>query len=212
MIKSTENQVLALAGVLESAALVDELANQGRCDPGRQRVLLDSIFSLESDTLEAVYGGRAALTPGLRVLLDQYTNYNMTNVNIARYQMALIQLQRRLLRDAAMQQRLRAGIGQIENLRELQSDRLSQTIIGRLAGLYQETISQLTPRVIVKGKPVYLQSSERSECIRALLLAGIRSAVLWQQAGGSRWSLLFGRRAYLESTHALLKGMGQAPD
>ncbi|MGB0867379.1 MAG: DUF489 family protein, partial [Granulosicoccaceae bacterium] len=146
-----------------------------------------------------------------RALLDQYSSYNMPNVNVARYQMALIQLQRRLMRDQAMQQKMRDGIAQIQNLREMNGDEMSQTVIGRIASLYQETISQLTPRVIVKGKPVYLQSQDRSECIRALLLAGIRAAVLWEQAGGSRWSLLFGRRAYLESTQVILKTLNNEP-
>ncbi|MGB0866312.1 MAG: DUF489 family protein, partial [Granulosicoccaceae bacterium] len=63
MRKSTENQVLALAAILEAATLVDELANEGKCDQNRLHVLLDSVFSIESDSLEAIYGGRAALAP-----------------------------------------------------------------------------------------------------------------------------------------------------
>jgi len=209
--KSTENQVLALSAVLGAATLVDELANEGRCDQSRMATLLNSIFSLESDSLEAIYGGRAALAPSLQTLMEQYASNTMPNVNVARYQMALIQLQRRLMRDAQMQQKLRDGINNAQMLREMNNGQLNQNVIGRMASLYQDTISQLTPRVIVKGKPVYLQSQDRSEQIRALLLAGIRAAVLWEQAGGSRWSLLFGRRAYLESAQVILKGLNNEP-
>lgn len=211
MRKSTENQVLALSAILDAATLVDELANEGRCDQARMEMLLNSLFSLESDSLEAIYGGRAALAPGLQALMEQYASNSMPSVNVARYQMALIQLQRRLMRDQPMMQKLRDGIGNAQTLRDMNGDELNQSVIGRMASIYQDTISQLTPRVIVKGKPVYLQSQDRSEQIRALLLAGIRAAVLWEQAGGSRWSLLFGRRAYLESAQVILKALQNEP-
>jgi len=210
VIKSTENQVMALAGVLEAAILVDEVANQGRCDEARMHVALNSIFSLESDSLESIYGGRKAMAPGLQYLLDQYSTNAMPSVDIARYQMALIQLQRRLMRDGQMQEQLRTGIRNLSNLREMNGE-LDQAVIARMASLYQDTISQLTPRIIVKGKPIYLQSQDRSEQVRALLLAGIRAAVLWEQSGGSRWSLLFGRRAYIESAQVILKGINNEP-
>lgn len=211
MRKSTENQVLALSAILDAATLVDELANEGRCEKARMEMLLNSLFSLESDSLEAIYGGRAALAPGLQALMEQYASNSMPSVNVARYQMALIQLQRRLMRDQPMMQKLRDGIGSAQTLRDMNGDELNQAVIGRMASIYQDTISQLTPRVIVKGKPVYLQSQDRSEQIRALLLAGIRAAVLWEQAGGSRWSLLFGRRAYLESAQVILKALQNEP-
>ena len=35
--------------------------------------------------------------------------------------------------------------------------------------------------------------------IRALLLAAVRSALLWRQLGGSQWQFLFARRAMVES-------------
>lgn len=210
MKQSTENQVMALAATMECATLVDELANRGHCDPERMDRVLNSIFSLESESLESIYGGRQALAPGLQALLEQYSTNALPNVNVARYQMALIQLQRRLMRNSTMQNTLRSGISSIQSLREL-NGALDQVVIGRLATLYQDTISQLTPRIIVKGKPIYLQSQDKSECVRALLLAGIRAAVLWDQSGGSRWSLLFGRRAYLESAQMILKSLDSLP-
>lgn len=35
--------------------------------------------------------------------------------------------------------------------------------------------------------------------IRALLLAAVRSAVLWRQLGGSYWDFLFSRKAMIEA-------------
>jgi high frequency lysogenization protein len=41
--------------------------------------------------------------------------------------------------------------------------------------------------------------------IRALLLAGIRAALLWRQAGGDRWKLIFSRSAMQKEAQQLLK-------
>jgi high frequency lysogenization protein len=35
--------------------------------------------------------------------------------------------------------------------------------------------------------------------IRALLLAAVRSALLWRQLGGSQWQFLLARRAMVEA-------------
>jgi len=48
--------------------------------------------------------------------------------------------------------------------------------------------------VYVKGNPTHLQQESHASCVRACLLAGVRSAVLWKQCGGSRIKLLFSRQ------------------
>jgi len=64
-------------------------------------------------------------------------------------------------------------------------------VVANLASLYQDTISSFSFRIQVTGDPRHLQNSENAAKIRALLLAGIRSAMLWRQKGGKRWHLLF---------------------
>jgi len=39
--------------------------------------------------------------------------------------------------------------------------------------------------------------------IRACLLAGIRSAILWRQVGGTKWQLLFFRRRIFDTAQHL---------
>ena len=51
----------------------------------------------------------------------------------------------------------------------------------------------------------FLQNPRNAERIRALLLAGIRSATLWRQLGGNRWQLFFSRRKILKDAYALLR-------
>ena len=63
---------------------------------------------------------------------------------------------------------------------------------------------------MVKGEPPHLQNPDNINKIRALLLAGIRSAMLWRQVGGLRRHIIFNRRKLLTITHRLLAS-AQAP-
>ena len=70
--------------------------------------------------------------------------------------------------------------------------------------LYQDTISTLGPKIMVSGEQPHLSNERNANKVRALLLAGIRSAVLWKQCGGSRWQFLFGRNAYKKECERIL--------
>jgi high frequency lysogenization protein len=75
-----------------------------------------------------------------------------------------------------------------------------------IASLYARTVSNLTPRIIVSGKPQYLQNERTTDWIRTLLLAGIRSATLWHQLGAGRLELMFGRKKIIEDVQDYLTG------
>jgi high frequency lysogenization protein len=75
----------------------------------------------------------------------------------------------------------------------------------KLGQLYKDTVSQLSPRIIINGEQQHLSNENNASRIRALLLAGLRSAILWRQCGGSRLSLLFNRKRYETETHLLLR-------
>ncbi len=75
-----------------------------------------------------------------------------------------------------------------------------------IAQLYARTISQMSPRIVVSGKPQYLQNERTTDWIRTLLMAGIRSAMLWQQMGGGRFELMFGRKNILRDVEQFLMG------
>ena len=57
---------------------------------------------------------------------------------------------------------------------------------------------------MIKGEPEYLNVSTNAAKIRTLLLAGFRAAILWRQAGGSRWKLLFERGKMQRQAEAYL--------
>lgn len=51
----------------------------------------------------------------------------------------------------------------------------------------------------------FLQQPNNAAKIRALLLAGIRSARLWRQLGGHRWQLVFSRSKLLKELYELTR-------
>ena len=83
-----------------------------------------------------------------------------------------------------------------------------QEVCHSLSGIYQDTISTFKYRIKVTGSMQQLQNPANADLIRALLLAGIRSAVLWRQLGGRRWRLLAQRRRLLQVAHDLSRQLG----
>ena len=66
-------------------------------------------------------------------------------------------------------------------------------------------MSPLAPKIQVAGNPQHLSLEANQKRVRALLLAGIRSAVLWRQLGGKRRDILFFRKKLLNTTKNVLK-------
>ena len=104
-----------------------------------------------------------------------------------------------------LQQRIREGIGQAAERREL-FGLTHDNLVAGLAETYSNTLSLLQPRIMVRGEPHLLNITENANLIRALLLSGVRSAVLWHQCGGGRWRLLLGRRRLIAEAQRLLLG------
>ena len=78
-------------------------------------------------------------------------------------------------------------------------------VIAAFGGLYEDTLSTFRHRIQVHGDMRNLQQSGNAAKIRALLLAGIRSARLWRQLGGYRWQMVFSRRKLLDELYPLLR-------
>jgi len=71
---------------------------------------------------------------------------------------------------------------------------IDEEVVAELAELYHATLGYFEPRIKVQGKQIHLQNPSNINRIRALLLAGIRSAVLWHQLGGRPWHLIAARK------------------
>ena len=100
-------------------------------------------------------------------------------------------------RNDELSEKLYIGLRLIESrASEFNMSRASK--VGKIDILYQDHISPLQPRIIVRGDQSYLLNEDNAAKIRTLLLAGIRAAVLWRQLGGSKWKLFLTRSKYVE--------------
>ena len=197
MSQQVTDRVLALAGLVQALAQVRRIADTGQADGAILGTALDSVFRIDADSPAEVYGDASALRPGMRLMRDYFGNQARDEL-LPRLALAVIQLERRFVRDDAMATRVQQGIHalspQAHNLGTAHPQVLSE--LGRL---YADTVSHLRPRVMVQGNPHYLAQADVVAEIRAVLLAALRSAVLWRQMGGSLWDFLLRRREIVDS-------------
>lgn len=198
-----KRQTIALAGVLQSAQLVHELAGRGLVDQHTFETSIQSILITNPEKTEDIYGGDLFnLRPGARALRKLLLKDKDAHPNIMRYAVGILVLQTKLMKDKAML----TALGERLDAIQAQAQHFSAThenVLAALAGLYQDTLSTFSFRVQVQGDPQILQQQGNADKIRALLLAGVRSAMLWQQAGGQRWKLIFARKRLLNDLDEL---------
>lgn len=202
-IKTPENQTLALAGIFQAVHLCKTLATTGQCDQDELRGTLHSILTLNSERVIDAYGGSSrSVSRGLRVLRNQFAgNDEARDLELSRYALALIQLGTNVLNDDKTVDELRINISQVQSQ---DGDVVEIDLINHLANIYRSSISNLTPRIMVSGDPSFLNDPEVAAKIRAALLGGIRSVVLWRQCGGSRTKLLMQRSQYAKHAEEFL--------
>jgi high frequency lysogenization protein len=202
---SLRNRVIALAGIYQACYLVHDTATNGQSAEPEVETCIHSIFTLDSNSVEEIYGGLPKLNKGLQTLCSQIGNQQpqYREIDVTRYVFGLINLERKLSKNQSLLDKLTQGIEQASSQVEYFSETHSN-VIAKLAELYQQTISTLTPRILVNGNPNLLSNPEIANRIRALLLAGMRSAVLWRQCGGSRLQFLFSRKKTIQMANELL--------
>ena len=197
------DRVLALAGMIQALGQVRRIAETGQSEAAVVQTALDSIFRIDAATTEAVYGRASDLAPGLRLLRD-YCNNQASDDGLPRLALAVLQLERRFVKEPDTVAAVSNGIAEIAPQAE-SSGSTHPEVLSALGGLYADTISHLRPRVMVQGNPHYLGQPGVVAEIRAILLAAVRSAVLWRQSGGSFWDFLFSKRSMADAASEWLR-------
>jgi high frequency lysogenization protein len=198
------NQTIALAGIAQAAALVQQLATTGTAEAAAMEASIASILKIDSDSVTDIYGGLSGVKLGLEQLNEQMTGYKIVNPEQARYSASLVFLEKQLSSRPDMIKAIRNGVKKAQ----LQSEHfgpMHENVLANLGEIYHSTISTLQPRIMVNGNPAYISRPDIVNKIRALLLAGIRSAILWRQCGGARWKFLFFRKKIQTELENLLK-------
>ncbi|MCW5588057.1 MAG: high frequency lysogenization protein HflD [Legionellales bacterium] len=199
------DKTLSLAGVAQAVALINNLAHTGQCATLAFETCIDSLFKIDTPNVPAVFGTSKNLQLGLTTLQKILQESDESAlIHTRRYFIALLHLERSLMKNSEIQKKLRQGINLAQHKRDYFSP-YHENVIFSLADLYKETIGQLNLKIHIIGKADYLHVREIADKCRALLLAGIRAAVLWHQTGGSRLKLIFTRQKYIECCKELLK-------
>lgn len=206
---AVDNDVVALAGIYQAVQLVKQTAHGGSGNHSAFVSSIGSLFRFEAESAESVYGGVGGVKHGLDTLVDQLGRPGLRqDPELTAYAANLMFLERKLIRLPWMVDTLRSEIEAAKGVART-DDLEDPAVIANLAHAYSQTISRLSPRILVQGEPALLKQADVANRIRALLLAGIRAAVLWRQVGGSRLRLLFGRKRIVrgaQSALSLLEG------
>ncbi|WP_313552161.1 high frequency lysogenization protein HflD [Pseudomonas sp.] len=202
---SIHEQLVALGAVFEAAFLVDRLAKTGQISEAPLACMLGSLLVTNPQTTLEVYGGDSIdLRDGMRALSSALErNPSSLQREPLKYALSMIALERRLDRREDMLELIGKRLDQVQQ--QVQHFGLThENVIASFGSIYEDTLSTFRQRIQVHGEMRYLQIPANAAKVRALLLAGIRSARLWRQLGGHRWQMVFRRRKMLDELYPLL--------
>ncbi len=196
------DRTIAFASICQSVKLVQDVARTGSCDHDAMSASLNSIIVTDPINTLAVFEKESNLLVGLKVLVKEFDS-NPSNSELTRYIINLLTLERKLTHRRDSLAQLADRIETIKR-QTLHFELLDEQMISNLGSVYLDVISPLGPRIQVTGTPNQLQQTQVQHKVRALLLAGIRGAVLWRQVGGKRRHLLFSRKQLIEQAKIIL--------
>jgi len=202
-LKTITNQAIALAGIAQACSLVQQLATTGTADNSALESSIGSLLKIDADNVVDVFGGLDNINYGLQQLENQLTGRAIANPEQARYAAQLVYLERQLSNRPEMLHTIHTGIEKAQAQAE-HFGLLHENVLANLGDLYHTTVSTIPPRIMVNGEQEYLSNPAIVNKIRSLLLAGIRSTLLWRQCGGARWKFLLFRKKLQDEIRFLL--------
>lgn len=208
MSTTERDKTLALAALFQAAQCAAELARTGECNAEAYETLLQSTLIMDTDDIATVYPKTGSLRTGLAALeacLSQQGQGLPHAGEVVRIALAILQVDKHLLANSDVQQRLRQGLEHVQRQMTTAPDTSLAQRRDLLAQTYVDSLGTLRYRVQIRGNPEQLQSVGMAERIRAVLLAGVRAAWLWRRLGGRRWHLLFSRGRILSEIRELAR-------
>ncbi|HEY5776355.1 MAG TPA: high frequency lysogenization protein HflD [Xanthomonadales bacterium] len=199
-------RIMALSGIFQATELVRQAANHGTWSGYSADTCLDSLLAIEADSVDDIFGGTNRLRLGTETLISVLQGDRRYMESLS-YAVSLMQLENNFRKKPDMQAHIGAELLPIAKIDEgTEIHEIKDLQAKKIAELYTRTISTLSPRIVVNGRPQHLQVERTVNWIRTMLFAGLRSAVLWRQLGGGRFNLMFGRKKMIEQAQSLLPG------
>lgn len=199
------DRTMALAGIFQAAALASNIALNKPIHEGMYHASLESIFKVDAPDVKSVYGDPLYLRTGLSTLKDFAAQKPYFKEKILlRYILYMIRAAKKILNNKEMSQQLSRRLQPIIS----QAHHLGphhELVMRELSMLYRQVFLERRLFVMILGNTTTLKDPLIIQKIFSMLVAGIRSAVLWYQLGGSRLQLLFQRTHIGKSAHILLQ-------
>lgn len=194
LMKDYNDITLAFSGILQALSLISELAQHGNCNQKALEASLNSVTYIDSPDVITIFGGQNNLQLGL-VELNKLLTRAQQRPSYLNYLMGVFRLEKLLMKSPELQKQLQDLINEMAD-----DAQTGVTNYYSLASIYRQTLGELTFKIILTGNQLYLKDQDIVAKIRALLLAAVRSAVLWRQLGGNKLQLFFARKKLIKTT------------
>ena len=219
MASNNYSETIALGALFQSATQIQRVARSGAVDEHAIAPLMRALVITTPQTIEDIYAPKRLL-PGLNQLLTSLIPKEAAtpkNAELIKIAFSMINLESNLEQQPMVFDqldkeidRLRADVLRLHPDYEDAADNivLDYDVIRMYSRIYSNLISPNFPKLIIYGEEAYLRRPEFQEMIRALLLAGIRAALLWHQVGGKRYSMMFRYKDMIECERRIITANG----
>ena len=191
-----KNETISLGAIYQACNEIKKIAWQGEINNNIIEPLINSVYQTTSEEIEDVFISIKRLNSGLDFLRRQLVGDAFSrDGEVSRYFEAIGILVKNINKKDDVLNKLRTEL--TNQSMPINEDNLDQHALF-LSELYLSTISTVEPRIIVNGDNKYLTDKKNAAMIRSLLLCAIRSYILWQQSGGSKFRIFIFKKKIAE--------------
>ena len=191
-----KNETISLGAIYQACNEIKKIAWQGEINNNIIEPLINSVYQTTSEEIEDVFISIKRLNSGLDFLRRQLVGDAFSrDGEVSRYFEAIGILVKNMNKKDDVLNKLRTEL--TKQSMPISEDNLDQHALF-LSELYLSTISTVEPRIIVNGDNKYLTDKKNAAMIRSLLLCAIRSYILWQQSGGSKFRIFIFKKKIAE--------------
>ena len=191
-----KNETISLGAIYQACNEIKKIAWQGEINNNIIEPLINSVYQTTSEEIEDVFISIKRLNSGLDFLRRQLVGDAFSrDGEVSRYFEAIGILVKNMNKKDDVLNKLRTEL--TKQSMPINEDNLDQHALF-LSELYLSTVSTVEPRIIVNGDNKYLTDKKNAAMIRSLLLCAIRSYILWQQSGGSKFRIMLFKKKIAE--------------
>ena len=182
-----KNETISLGAIYQACNEIKKIAWQGEININAIEPLINSVYQITSENINDIYINIKRLNTGLDFLRRQLVGDAFSrDAEVTRYFEAIGILIKNMNKEEDIFNKLRQQLTQ--QTMAVEKGNLDDHALF-LSNLYLNTVSTVEPRIIVNGDNKYLTDKKNAAMIRSLLLCAIRSYILWQQSGGSKFRM-----------------------